>query len=161
MIIWPFELLYMQSLDFSATIHLVHLLLCVCYGGFPLSWAWWITMAISLVVMTVVGEWLCWRTELQAIPLSDTASRGSRWQSTPWQPTRPNISLQPVHSQTHHPNRAYYYSAPTSVYKCMQLSWCMTSFVFSQVIHATNHPLPSVYVCELIVYWTGNIVCNG
>lgn len=71
------ELIFsLQSLDFAATVHILHFLLCLCYGGFPLSWAWWVTTITSVIVMTLVGEWLCWRTELKAIPLSEGGGRG-------------------------------------------------------------------------------------
>ncbi|XP_064393142.1 protein SYS1 homolog [Halichondria panicea] len=60
-------------LDFSITVYLLHLLLSVLYGGLPHSWAWWITNTASLVITVVVGEFLCMRSELAAIPVTGEA----------------------------------------------------------------------------------------
>ena len=37
--------------------------------GIPNTWDWWITHVVALVVMVVLGEYLCSRRELQDIPL--------------------------------------------------------------------------------------------
>lgn len=58
-------------LDFTCTLHLFHLIICWIFNGmFPHSASWWLTSVICTVLMTVLGEYLCMRTELQAIPLS-------------------------------------------------------------------------------------------
>jgi hypothetical protein len=58
-----------KCLDFAATIHLLHLCCCTMYDGFPNSWEWWIMNLMSLVVMSLLGEYLCMRREMQDIPL--------------------------------------------------------------------------------------------
>lgn len=72
-----------QCLDFAATSFLIHLLLCSVYAGaFPSSLSWWLTQIFCVALMTVLGEYLCMRTELQAIPVSigslNAGSQGSR-----------------------------------------------------------------------------------
>ncbi|XP_063218068.1 protein SYS1 homolog [Bacillus rossius redtenbacheri] len=60
-----------QCLDFSATMHLFHLLACWGYNGhFPASPLWWLLNGACLTITCVCAEFLCMRTELQAIPLS-------------------------------------------------------------------------------------------
>lgn len=57
--------------DFAATAHLAHLVVCWAYNGlFPHSLVWWLSCCISVIIMTVLGEFLCMRSELRAIPLS-------------------------------------------------------------------------------------------
>lgn len=60
-----------QCLDFSCTWHFIHLVICWFYNGsFPTTFSWW-CMNIACVTLTCVcAEFLCLRTELQAIPLS-------------------------------------------------------------------------------------------
>ncbi len=65
--------LSVQCLDFSVTVYLLHLLFSVMYGGLPHSLAWWITNIVSLIVTVVVGEFLCMRSELAAIPVAGEA----------------------------------------------------------------------------------------
>ena len=58
-------------LDFTCTVHFYHFIVCWIYNGtFPLTASWWLTNVLSIVFMTVLGEYLCMRTEMQAIPLS-------------------------------------------------------------------------------------------
>ena len=40
-----------------------------CPLALPSSWVWWATNALNLVIMTLAGEYLCMRRELQDIPL--------------------------------------------------------------------------------------------
>ena len=47
--------------DFSATVYVIHFIFCCCYGGFPISLAWWLTNIVSLVIMTVISELLSWQ----------------------------------------------------------------------------------------------------
>jgi len=67
-----------QCLDFAVTVFVVHLVVCLCYAGFPHSWAWWLTNLVSVAIMAVLGEYLCMRSELAAIPVSGSASLGSK-----------------------------------------------------------------------------------
>ncbi|XP_041376549.1 protein SYS1 homolog [Gigantopelta aegis] len=59
-----------QCLDFAATVHLLHFVSCWIYGGHvPQTFWWWLTNIVSMTLMTVLGEFLCMRTELKAIPV--------------------------------------------------------------------------------------------
>mmetsp|Transcript_64921 Transcript_64921/g.130526 ORF Transcript_64921/g.130526 Transcript_64921/m.130526 type:complete len:150 (-) Transcript_64921:280-729(-) len=58
-----------KCLDFGATIYIFHLLFCSATRGCPSSWDWWIVHIVSLVVMVVLGEYLCSRVEMRDIPL--------------------------------------------------------------------------------------------
>ena len=58
-----------KCLDFSVTAHCVHLFCCVLYDGWPSSWEWWVVNAMSLIVMSLLGEYLCMRNEMREIPL--------------------------------------------------------------------------------------------
>eukprot|EP00639_Heterosigma_akashiwo_P032864 CAMPEP_0194715500 /NCGR_PEP_ID=MMETSP0296-20130528/7257_1 /TAXON_ID=39354 /ORGANISM="Heterosigma akashiwo, Strain CCMP2393" /LENGTH=167 /DNA_ID=CAMNT_0039615397 /DNA_START=53 /DNA_END=556 /DNA_ORIENTATION=- len=67
-----------KCMDFGATLFLVHLLVCSMYGGFPVSWEWWIPNLIGITVAITLGEYLCSRQELKEIPLfSGLGSGGS------------------------------------------------------------------------------------
>jgi protein SYS1 len=59
-----------KCLDFVATLFIVHLVLCIVYSGFPMSLTWWITISISALIMTLLGEYLCMRHEMREIHLS-------------------------------------------------------------------------------------------
>ena len=54
-----------KCLDFTATTHLIHLCCTVMYDGFPGSWEWWVVNCVSVVVMALLGEFLCMRREMQ------------------------------------------------------------------------------------------------
>ena len=48
--------------------HSFHLLLFLWW--FPsLSLAWWLTNVVSLIIMTVISEWLSWRSDMKVITL--------------------------------------------------------------------------------------------
>lgn len=64
-----------KCLDFSITVYVIHLLICIFYKGFPLRWEWWILNISNVVIMTLVGEFLCYRRELQYIPVKKTISK--------------------------------------------------------------------------------------
>jgi len=60
-------------LDFSATVYILHLVICWFYNGaFPNTFAWWILNIICIAAMCVCGEFLCMRSEMKAIPLLGT-----------------------------------------------------------------------------------------
>ncbi|XP_003742890.1 protein SYS1 homolog [Galendromus occidentalis] len=68
--LWYFVARTKQCLDFSCTTHFYHLLACWCYNGrFPWSPGWWLLNVCSATIMCVLGEYLCIRTEMKAIPL--------------------------------------------------------------------------------------------
>ncbi|EDO40540.1 predicted protein [Nematostella vectensis] len=63
-----------QCLDFTTTAHIVHLVFCCIYAGFPFSWTWWLLNIICLALMAVIGEFVCMKTELKAIKVSAGSS---------------------------------------------------------------------------------------
>ncbi|PSS07448.1 hypothetical protein CEY00_Acc17795, partial [Actinidia chinensis var. chinensis] len=58
-----------KCLDFSATLHIIHLFICIMYGGWPSSLTWWVVNGTGVAVMALLGEYLCIRRELQEIPI--------------------------------------------------------------------------------------------
>jgi len=64
-----------QCLDFTLTVYLIHFTVCCLYNGrIPSSISWWLSNIVVIVIMTVLGEFLCMRTEMKEIPLG-TSSR--------------------------------------------------------------------------------------
>ena len=59
-----------KCLDFSATVYIVHLIICYTYGGWPASLTWWIVNVVGLAIMALLGEYLCIKRELRDIPIS-------------------------------------------------------------------------------------------
>ncbi|WOK98621.1 hypothetical protein Cni_G07333 [Canna indica] len=59
-----------KCLDFSATLYIIHLFVCIIYGGWPSSITWWVVNLTGLALMSLLGEWLCIRRELQEIPIT-------------------------------------------------------------------------------------------
>ncbi|KOB68220.1 SCF apoptosis response protein [Operophtera brumata] len=58
------------------TFHCIHLLACWMYNGtFPTTFSWWVLNIACAAVTCVAGEFLCLRTELQAIPLSNIGAK--------------------------------------------------------------------------------------
>lgn len=66
-----------KCLDFSATLYLIHLFICIVYGGWPSSITWWIVNGTGFAVMALLGKLLCVRQELQEIPITRFRSTGS------------------------------------------------------------------------------------
>lgn len=59
-----------QCLDFSCTIHAFHFLFVVIYNhALPTQSLWWGVQVASVVVCTLLGEFLCMRAESQDIKL--------------------------------------------------------------------------------------------
>jgi hypothetical protein len=58
-----------KCLDFSVTLYIIHLFICIVYGGWPSSIAWWIVNGTGIALMALLGEYLCIRRELQEIPI--------------------------------------------------------------------------------------------
>lgn len=65
-----------KVLDFASTLYFFHFLFCFIANGFPTSWIWWICMIVSILCVTLVGEYLCQMRELQDIKLSNTSIIG-------------------------------------------------------------------------------------
>lgn len=59
-----------KCLDFSATLYIIHLFICIIYGGWPSSITWWGVNITCLALMSLLGEWLCIRRELREIPIT-------------------------------------------------------------------------------------------
>ncbi|KAJ8756031.1 hypothetical protein K2173_024578 [Erythroxylum novogranatense] len=59
-----------KCLDFSATVYIIHLFICIVYGGWPSSITWWVVNGTGLAVMALLGEYLCIRRELREIPIT-------------------------------------------------------------------------------------------
>jgi len=67
-----------KCLDFTGTAYLIHTVSCIAFNGrIPNTWAWWMTNCLALIIMSILGEYLCQRRELQEIPLSNPSSRTS------------------------------------------------------------------------------------
>lgn len=58
-----------KCLDFSATLYIIHLFLCIMYGGWPSSMAWWVVHGTGLAVMALLAEYLCIQREQREIPM--------------------------------------------------------------------------------------------
>ncbi|KAK9229153.1 hypothetical protein WN944_022110 [Citrus x changshan-huyou] len=58
-----------KCLDFSATVYIIHLFICIVYGGWPSSITWWVVNGTGLALMALLGEYLCIRRELREIPI--------------------------------------------------------------------------------------------
>lgn len=57
-------------LDFALTCHFYHLIACWIYNGsFPLFISWWLLNISCVTITTVLGEFLCLRSEMRAIPV--------------------------------------------------------------------------------------------
>ncbi|XP_023000404.1 protein SYS1 homolog [Cucurbita maxima] len=59
-----------KCLDFAATLYILHLFICIAYGGWPSSMTWWVVNGTGLVVMSLLGEYLCIKRELREIPIT-------------------------------------------------------------------------------------------
>ncbi|KAK8608469.1 hypothetical protein V6N13_023892 [Hibiscus sabdariffa] len=59
-----------KCLDFSATLYIIHLFICIMYGGWPSSITWWVVNVTGVAVMALLGEYLCIRRELREIPIT-------------------------------------------------------------------------------------------
>jgi hypothetical protein len=59
-----------KCLDFSVTLFIIHLMVCMTYNAeFPASWDWWIIHIMGTIMMILFGEFFCSRRELMDIPL--------------------------------------------------------------------------------------------
>lgn len=58
-----------KCLDFTVTQFCIHLALCSIYRGVPSTWDWWIINVMGTIIMTLLGETICARKELDEIPL--------------------------------------------------------------------------------------------
>lgn len=55
-------------LDFVATLHGIHMVLIWSHTGhFPTCGAWWVLQIVSIIGMTLGGEWACMQREMEPI----------------------------------------------------------------------------------------------
>ncbi|XP_075664323.1 uncharacterized protein LOC142633950 [Castanea sativa] len=67
-----------KCLDFSAIVYIIHLFICIIYGGWPSSITWWVLNGTGVAVMALLGEYLCIRRELLEIPITQFRSTERR-----------------------------------------------------------------------------------
>ena len=65
------------SLWLQVTAHVLNLINCCLYEGFPVNWEWWLTTVVGVTIMAVLGEVLCMRYEVRDIPLRLNSSSNS------------------------------------------------------------------------------------
>ncbi|KAK5576090.1 hypothetical protein RB653_007228 [Dictyostelium firmibasis] len=68
-----------KCLDHSVTVTFIHFIIVCIVSGFPKTVVWWAIQLIGMVIMAMIGEYLCMRKELMDIPLQ----RGKDLDSTP------------------------------------------------------------------------------
>lgn len=69
--LWFFIRRGKQCLDFTVTVHLFHMIFCWIYNSHPPAvLSWWLVNVACIALMAVIGEYLCMRTELRAIPVN-------------------------------------------------------------------------------------------
>lgn len=69
--LWFFVRRGKQCLDFTVTVHFFHMIGCWIYNAhFPSALPWWLVNVACIALMAVIGEYLCMRTELRAIPVN-------------------------------------------------------------------------------------------
>ncbi|KAI3385797.1 hypothetical protein SNEBB_000838 [Seison nebaliae] len=74
LILWVFIQKAKECLDFAATFFLYHLIITAVYDGmFPRSLIWWIVNIINLIISTIIGEYLCMKSDLKDIPVNQPA----------------------------------------------------------------------------------------
>ncbi|KAL6458438.1 hypothetical protein MHYP_G00336680 [Metynnis hypsauchen] len=69
--LWFFIRRGKQCLDFTVTVHFFHMIGCWIYNShLPVALSWWLVNMACIALMAVIGEYLCMRTELRAIPVN-------------------------------------------------------------------------------------------
>lgn len=69
--LWLFIRRGKQCLDFVVTVHFFHMIGCWIYNAhLPSALSWWLVNVACMALMAVIGEYLCMRTELRAIPVN-------------------------------------------------------------------------------------------
>ncbi|CAB1353916.1 unnamed protein product [Coregonus sp. 'balchen'] len=69
--LWFFIRRGKQCLDFTITVHFFHMIGCWIYNAhLPAALSWWLVNVACMALMAVIGEYLCMRTELRAIPVN-------------------------------------------------------------------------------------------
>ncbi|XP_025200326.1 protein SYS1 homolog [Melanaphis sacchari] len=68
--IWRVVERYRLCLDFSCTIHTIHLAACMWYNNALPTPFWWLLNASCAAITCICAEFLCMRTELNTIPVN-------------------------------------------------------------------------------------------
>lgn len=77
--LWFFIRRGKQCLDFTVTVHFFHMIGCWIYNAhLPVALSWWLVNIACMALMAVIGEYLCMRTELRAIPVN-TGPKSNLW----------------------------------------------------------------------------------
>lgn len=77
--LWFFIRRGKQCLDFTVTVHFFHMIGCWIYNAhLPAALSWWLVNVACMALMAVIGEYMCMRTELRAIPVN-TAPKSNLW----------------------------------------------------------------------------------
>merc|ERR1712129_550934 len=58
-----------KCLDHVSTIYIIHLVMSWLIVQFPSNWDWWVVNFCSFIIMAVLSEYLCIRSEMQVIKL--------------------------------------------------------------------------------------------
>ncbi|CAO3636685.1 unnamed protein product [Cunninghamella blakesleeana] len=68
-----------QVLDFVLTLHGGHILACWVYiGKFPTNLSWWFIQILSILIMTLGGEWACMKYEMKPILIQSSLRGGNK-----------------------------------------------------------------------------------
>lgn len=82
--LWLFIRRGKQCLDFTVTVHFFHMIGCWIYNShLPAALSWWLVNVACIALMAVIGEYLCMRTELRAIPVN-SGPKSNLWESLLW-----------------------------------------------------------------------------
>ncbi|QSL64442.1 hypothetical protein MERGE_001743 [Pneumocystis wakefieldiae] len=88
-----------QVLDFTLTMHFIHLIIVFLYSGsLPTNTYWWVVQIISCVFICLGGEWICMQRELKPIFFGN-------WQDFPVIESNPHIEqyeLDKIDAQKHY-----------------------------------------------------------
>ncbi|KAF3960326.1 hypothetical protein CMV_014955 [Castanea mollissima] len=57
-----------KCLDFSATVYIIHLFICIIYGGWPSSITWWVLNGTGVAVMALLDE-----TQQSVVPIESSS----------------------------------------------------------------------------------------
>ncbi|PPD92908.1 hypothetical protein GOBAR_DD10153 [Gossypium barbadense] len=97
-------MLLKKCLDFSATLYIIHLFICLAYGGWPSSVTWWVVNGTGVTVMALLGEYLCIKRELREIPTRCRSSNDECGQNRHLGPIRIGYSTPSTSTELNHNN---------------------------------------------------------
>lgn len=88
-----------KCLDFATTLYLVHLVLVLCYAGWPMRFEWWLLQLACLATTAIGAEYLCLQREMRDIPLGGNRD-GERRTAGNTGKTSPSVELQRLTGDT-------------------------------------------------------------